>query len=54
MFGRNSPQGILPGLLDVRVTSQKTSNLNYSSGLSSPLCFILMKVGKSVKTQLPK
>ena len=26
MFGGKSPCGILPGLLDARVTSQKTSN----------------------------
>jgi hypothetical protein len=30
MFGRNSPRGILPGLLDARATSQKTSVPNYS------------------------
>ena len=31
-----------------------SQNDSSSSGLSSPLCFILMRVGKSVKTQLSK
>ena len=32
-----------------------TASLNvFTSGLSSPLCFILLRVGKSVKTQLSK